>query len=178
MPRYELIAGSSKKFWDVRVKGSDVIVSYGRIGSSGQTKTKSQESPAATKEASAKLTASKVKKGYVKVQKSGVKKESKKSGVAKKHASARKAAKTRVPTTKTVRKSTVPGKTNAQQKKLKKKSLGIKKAIALIQRGQGVSAKGLAAAAKKAAIHGHPGVFPMLKKMGATQKHFNDALQS
>ena len=41
MQRYELVEGNSSKFWEVEVSGSDLTVCYGRIGTAGQSKTKS-----------------------------------------------------------------------------------------------------------------------------------------
>jgi DNA ligase 1 len=38
--RFELVEGSSQKFWEIRREGVDVTVRYGRIGTEGQSKTK------------------------------------------------------------------------------------------------------------------------------------------
>jgi DNA ligase 1 len=38
--RFELVEGSSQKFWEIRRDGFDVAVRYGRIGTEGQSKTK------------------------------------------------------------------------------------------------------------------------------------------
>ena len=43
MPRYELVDDKSAKFWEVKVTGAEVTVTYGRIGSKGQTKAKEQD---------------------------------------------------------------------------------------------------------------------------------------
>ena len=40
----EFRSGSSNKFWRAKVEGADVTVNYGRIGSDGQSKTKSHGS--------------------------------------------------------------------------------------------------------------------------------------
>ncbi len=65
--RFEFEEGGSSKFWEVSVDGSDMTVTYGRIGTSGQTKTKSfATSDAAQKEAD-KLVLEKTKKGYAEV---------------------------------------------------------------------------------------------------------------
>ena len=39
--RFELVSGKSSKFWEVSVDGTDVTTRYGRIGTGGQSKTKS-----------------------------------------------------------------------------------------------------------------------------------------
>ena len=65
MPRYELVDGKSKKFWEISLSGSDFTTSFGRLGTKGQTKTKSFASPAAARSAYDKLVAEKEKKGYV-----------------------------------------------------------------------------------------------------------------
>jgi len=65
--RFEFVGGTSSKFWDVRVQGSDVYTSYGRIGSTGQTSCKSFESAEAATAHAAKLVQAKTAKGYVAV---------------------------------------------------------------------------------------------------------------
>ncbi len=65
MPRYEYIAGSSAKFWEVTVDGCDVTTHWGRIGTKGQSKTKTLASPAAARSEADKQTRKKQKKGYV-----------------------------------------------------------------------------------------------------------------
>ena len=63
--RFEYIAGSSAKFYEVGVADSNVTVRYGRIGTDGQAQTKSfADAPAAQKHAD-KLIAQKTAKGYV-----------------------------------------------------------------------------------------------------------------
>ena len=44
MRRFELVEGSSNKFWEVAVAGADLTVRFGRIGTNGQTKTKAHAS--------------------------------------------------------------------------------------------------------------------------------------
>lgn len=62
--RFEFVEGNSSKFWEVAVSGTDVTVRYGRIGSNGQTQTKSfPDGSAATKHAD-KLVREKTAKGY------------------------------------------------------------------------------------------------------------------
>jgi len=56
--------GSSNKFWSVEVKGSVLTISWGRIGTEGQSKTERASSPAAAKKKAEALVESKLKKGY------------------------------------------------------------------------------------------------------------------
>ena len=63
--RFEFVQGTSNKFWEVRVQGSDVYVAYGRIGSTGQTSFKSLESAQAATSHAEKLVREKTGKGYV-----------------------------------------------------------------------------------------------------------------
>lgn len=65
--RFEFVEGTSSKFWEVRCEGSDVVVSYGRIGSAGQTLKKSFDDAAAAERHVEKLIAEKTGKGYVEV---------------------------------------------------------------------------------------------------------------
>lgn len=65
--RFELVEGSSDKFWSVGIEGVVVRVQYGRNGTNGQTKDKTCASPVAAETEAAKLVAAKVKKGYVEV---------------------------------------------------------------------------------------------------------------
>jgi predicted DNA-binding WGR domain protein len=66
--RFELIEGSSSKFWEIAVSGTAYTVTYGRIGTAGQSKTKKVKD--AAKEAAA-LVAEKLKKGYAEIKKGG-----------------------------------------------------------------------------------------------------------
>ena len=62
--RFESIGGNSAKFYEVTVTGSDVTVRYGRLGTSGQTQTKSfADADKAQKHADAQIT-QKIGKGY------------------------------------------------------------------------------------------------------------------
>ncbi len=64
MERYELVEGTSSKFWQVSIDGTTLTVTYGRIGTAGQTKEKAFDSlDAATKEKN-KLVKEKTGKGY------------------------------------------------------------------------------------------------------------------
>ncbi len=62
--RFEFVGGTSAKFWQVSVCGADVTVCYGRIGTQGQTQTKSLASDAAAERHAEKLIAEKTGKGY------------------------------------------------------------------------------------------------------------------
>jgi predicted DNA-binding WGR domain protein len=65
--RFELVEGDSAKFWEIRISGLDVTVTFGRLGTNGQTQTKSfPDAEAAAKHAS-KLIGEKTKKGYQEV---------------------------------------------------------------------------------------------------------------
>jgi predicted DNA-binding WGR domain protein len=44
MRRFELVEGSSSKFWQVELSGSSFTVTWGRIGTAGQTQEKSFDS--------------------------------------------------------------------------------------------------------------------------------------
>src|SRR5439155_1649285 len=61
--RFEFSEGKSNKFWEISQSGTDVTVHFGRIGTSGQTKTKSFADEAAAKEHMDKLIAEKTEKG-------------------------------------------------------------------------------------------------------------------
>ncbi len=65
MARYELVEGKSKKFWEIEIDGGRVTVTFGRIGTAGQSKTKTVASAAAADREHDKLVAEKTKKGYV-----------------------------------------------------------------------------------------------------------------
>jgi len=62
--RFEFEEGGSSKFWEVSVDGSDMTVTYGRIGTAGQTKTKSFATNEAAQKEADKLVLEKTKKGY------------------------------------------------------------------------------------------------------------------
>jgi predicted DNA-binding WGR domain protein len=65
--RFEFIAGQSYKFWEVTVSGSQVTVTFGRIGTDGQSQVKSfHDAEEATRYAT-KQIAAKTKKGYAEV---------------------------------------------------------------------------------------------------------------
>ena len=62
---FEFIDDKSQKFWEITVSGSDVTVRYGRIGSDGQSKTKSLDDETAAARHADKMIAAKTGKGYV-----------------------------------------------------------------------------------------------------------------
>ncbi|MGH1342070.1 MAG: WGR domain-containing protein [Nannocystales bacterium] len=60
----ELVDDKSSKFWRAKTEGSDLIVNYGRIGTDGQTKTKSFGDAGGALAELEKGAGSKRKKGY------------------------------------------------------------------------------------------------------------------
>lgn len=61
---FEYVEGNSAKFWEISQQDSNVTVRFGRIGTQGQTQTKSfGDADAATRHVE-KLIAEKTKKGY------------------------------------------------------------------------------------------------------------------
>ena len=63
--RFEFIGGNSSKFWEVLVSCNQVTVTFGRIGTSGQSERKTfPDGEAAAKHAQKKID-EKIKKGYV-----------------------------------------------------------------------------------------------------------------
>jgi len=85
--RFELVEGKSSKFWEVDVKGTDLLLRWGRIGTNGQSKTKTFPNAARAKGERDKLIAQKTKKGYSAAGKRAPKKRPKKSKTAAKKAS-------------------------------------------------------------------------------------------
>lgn len=71
MPRYELVEGTSKKFWEIALEGASFTTTYGRIGTDGQTTMKEYDSEEKARREHDKLVAEKVKKGYVLVDGAG-----------------------------------------------------------------------------------------------------------
>jgi len=63
--RFEFVGGSSQKFWEISVSGSSFTVRFGRIGTAGQSQTKTFADEARAKHEAENLIAEKVKKGYV-----------------------------------------------------------------------------------------------------------------
>ena len=65
--RFEYRGDGSEKFWEIIHSGTDVTVRFGRIGTNGQTQTKSFADAAAAKKHADKLVAEKTSKGYSEV---------------------------------------------------------------------------------------------------------------
>lgn len=61
---FEFVEGSSSKFWKVRLDGCDVTTRWGRLGTDGQSKTKTFKDEAAAKKEYDKLIEEKTEKGY------------------------------------------------------------------------------------------------------------------
>jgi DNA ligase-1 len=62
--RFEFVQGSSSKFWQITVQGTEVSVVYGRIGTDGQTNTKQFSTASDAVKHSEKLIREKMAKGY------------------------------------------------------------------------------------------------------------------
>lgn len=67
MRRFELVEGTSSKFWEIELEGAGFTVRFGRIGTAGQTQQKSFATPEKARAEHDKLVAEKVKKGYAEV---------------------------------------------------------------------------------------------------------------
>lgn len=64
MARYELVDGTSRKFWEIALDGPAFTVRFGRIGAAGQTQTETFPSPDRARAEHDRLVAEKGKKGY------------------------------------------------------------------------------------------------------------------
>jgi predicted DNA-binding WGR domain protein len=65
MKRYfEFVGGNSSKFWEVSTSGNEVTVRFGRIGTGGQTQTKTLADDDAAVKHAEKMIAAKLAKGY------------------------------------------------------------------------------------------------------------------
>jgi predicted DNA-binding WGR domain protein len=64
---FQLLEGSSKKFWAIQLEGKAFAVTFGRIGTAGQTQRKEFATAGEAVKAHDKLVAEKVAKGYVEV---------------------------------------------------------------------------------------------------------------
>ena len=62
---FEFVDGKSSKFWSVECNGCDVTTGWGRIGTAGQSKTKSFADTTAAAANAAKLVEEKTGEGYV-----------------------------------------------------------------------------------------------------------------
>ena len=56
--------GKSAKFWKIKLTGKTITVTYGKIGTDGQSKTKTFETSGEAKADAKKLIAQKSKSGY------------------------------------------------------------------------------------------------------------------
>jgi DNA ligase-1 len=63
--RFEFVQGKSSKFWEITVRDNDVTVHFGRIGTSGQSKTKTFGDAAAAQQHADELIEEKTGKGYI-----------------------------------------------------------------------------------------------------------------
>jgi predicted DNA-binding WGR domain protein len=61
---FEFVEGKSSKFWEVDVRGAETTTRWGRIGTTGQSKTKTFANEAAANAAAEKLIAEKTGEGY------------------------------------------------------------------------------------------------------------------
>ena len=62
---FEYIGGTSAKFWQVTVAARSVSIRYGRIGTNGQSQTKSFQSEAEAQRFAEKQCSAKAAKGYL-----------------------------------------------------------------------------------------------------------------
>ena len=67
MRRFEFVDGTSNKFWEVDVKGKTLNVTFGKIGTKGQSKPKDFATPEKAKAEMEQLIKEKTGKGYVEV---------------------------------------------------------------------------------------------------------------
>jgi len=65
---FEFVGGTSKKYWHVAVTGSELVVSFGRIGTAGQVKRKAFPSETLARREAEALIREKLGKGYQEVQ--------------------------------------------------------------------------------------------------------------
>jgi len=61
---FEFVEGTSSKFWEVSVSGNDMTTRWGRIGTDGQSKTKTLTDAAKAQAEADKLIEEKTAKGY------------------------------------------------------------------------------------------------------------------
>ncbi|MFO0756066.1 MAG: WGR domain-containing protein [Byssovorax sp.] len=64
MARYELIEGTSSKFWEIKQEGVNVTVKWGKVGTAGQSNVKTFATAAEAKKEHDKLVGEKTRKGY------------------------------------------------------------------------------------------------------------------
>ena len=63
--RLEFIGGGSRKFWEVSQTANTFTVRFGRIGTEGQSQTKTCPDEASATHEVQKLIAAKIRKGYM-----------------------------------------------------------------------------------------------------------------
>jgi len=68
---FEFIGGGSRKFWEISLTGNSFTVRFGRIGTAGQSQTKSFADDAKAKREADSLIAEKLKKGYQEARAAG-----------------------------------------------------------------------------------------------------------
>ena len=61
---FEFVGGSSRKFWEVTLVGATLTVRFGRIGTIGQSQSKTLADSEKARDELGKLIAEKIKKGY------------------------------------------------------------------------------------------------------------------
>ena len=61
---FEYVGGSSRKFWEISISGNSSTVRFGRLGTAGQSQTKSFTDESSAKREAEKLIAEKLRKGY------------------------------------------------------------------------------------------------------------------
>src|SRR3954462_4420936 len=64
MRTFEFSEGASNKFWRIELSGNRTTVTFGKIGTAGQTQVKDHADAAAAQKEHDKLVAEKLKKGY------------------------------------------------------------------------------------------------------------------
>ena len=62
---FEFVGGTSAKFWEVQQAGHDVTVRFGRLGTAGQTQTKTFPDAGKAAQHANTLVNEKLRKGYV-----------------------------------------------------------------------------------------------------------------
>jgi predicted DNA-binding WGR domain protein len=62
---FEFVEGTSSKFWEIERAGRDITTRWGRIGTAGQSKTKTFADDAAAMKEYEKLLVEKTRAGYV-----------------------------------------------------------------------------------------------------------------
>jgi predicted DNA-binding WGR domain protein len=63
--RLEFVEGTSRKFWQIRREGPDVVIAFGRIGTTGQSQRKQFADAGHAQAEIEKLVAEKLRKGYL-----------------------------------------------------------------------------------------------------------------